>query len=91
MILIDSIREMKLNSIIEAELSHDRYENESDYWVISNDELSAYGVESTVEKAIEMFKEDLYSEYLTFKDLSDDDLTGKALVLKRKLIDLLEK
>jgi hypothetical protein len=90
-IFIDSIREIKLNSIIEAELSYERHDNESDYWVISNDELGAYGVDSTVDKAEEMFKEDLYCEYLTFKDLSDNDLTGKALVLKGKLIDLFEK
>lgn len=90
-IFIDSIREVKLTNIIEAELSYERYDNESDYWVISNNELGAYGVDSTVDKAKEMFKEDLYSEYLAYKDLSDNDLTSKASILKRKLIDLFEK
>lgn len=58
--------------------------------MIGNDELGAYGVDSTVEKAKKMFEEDLHSEYLTYRDLQDEKLTDKALFLKRKLIDLFE-
>jgi hypothetical protein len=87
---IDSIRGMKFKAPIEAELSYERYDEESDYWVVGNDEFGAYGVDSTVDKAKEMFKEDLYSEYIAYKDLSDAKLTDKALNLKKKFISLFE-
>lgn len=90
-ILFDSINGIKLKTKIEANLSYERYDNESDYWIVGNEELGAYGVDLTVEKAKKLFMEDLYSEYLTYKDLADQDLTGKALSLKRKLIDLFDR
>lgn len=87
-ICIDSIHGLKLKTEIVAELSYERYDNESDYWVVGNDDLGAYGVDLTVEKAKKMFIEDLYSEYITYKDLNEQELTAKAVSLKRKLIDL---
>ena len=87
-ILIDSVNDMKLSEPIEAKLSLDKYNDESEYWVVGNDEFGAYGVDSTVVKAQEMFKEDLYSQYVTYKDIDDDKLSNKALDLKRKLIGL---
>lgn len=90
-ISFESIHERKLKYEIEAKLSYERYENQSDYWVISSEEFGAFGVDSTVEKAKEMFVDDLYSEYTTYRELSDQELTGKALALKRKLIELFER
>lgn len=87
---IESIHGIVFKSPLETQLSYERHDEESDYWVIGNDEFGAYGVDSTIDKAKEMFTEDLYCEYLTYKDLSDDKLTEKALNLKKKLIRLFE-
>lgn len=89
-IIINSIRGKEFKDPIEAQLSYEKHDEESDYWVVGNDEFGAYGVDLTVEKAKDMFKEDLYSEYVAYKDLSDDTLTYKAINLKRKLISLFE-
>lgn len=89
-IIINSIRGKEFKDPIEAQLSYEKHDEESDYWVVGNDEFGAYGVDLTVEKAKDMFKEDLYSEYVAYKDLSDDTLTDKAINLKRKLISLFE-
>lgn len=83
-------REQELISELEAQLSYEMPDEKSNYWVVGNDDLGAYGVDSTVDKAKEMFLEDLHIEYITYKDLNDDDLTEKAVELKRKLIDLFE-
>ena len=90
LILIDSVDDIKLNEPIEAKLSLDKYDDESEYWVVGNDEFGAYGVDSTVVKAEEMFREDLHSQYIAYKDIDDNKLTDKALDLKRKIIDLFE-
>jgi hypothetical protein len=87
---IESVHGIKFKSPLETQLSYERHDEESDYWVIGNDEFGAYGVDSTIDKAKEMFTEDLYCEYLNYKDLSDDKLTEKALDLKKKLISLFE-
>lgn len=89
-IIIDMVHDIKLRNPLEAKLSVEKYEDQAEYWVVGNDEFGAYGVDSTVEKAKEMFVDDLYSQYLTYKDLSDDKLTEKALDLKRRLIELFE-
>lgn len=89
-IIINSIRGKEFKDPIEAQLSYEKHDEESDYWVVGNDEFGAYGVDLTVEKAKDMFKEDLYSGYVAYKDLSDDTLTDKAINLKRKLISLFE-
>jgi len=87
---IDSIHGKAFKHPIEAQLSYEMPDEKSNYWVVGNDDLGAYGVDSTVDKAKEMFLEDLHIEYITYKDLNDDDLTEKAVELKRKLIDLFE-
>jgi len=89
-IVIRGVQGIVFKNSIEAQLSYEMPDEESDYWVVGNEELGAYGVDSTVEKAKEMFKDDLYSEYVTYKGISDDKLTDKALVLKKKLISLFE-
>lgn len=89
-IFIDLVHGARFKEPIEAKLSLDRYDEESEYWVVGNEDLGTFGVDSTVEKAKEMFKDDLYSQYITYKGLSDDKLTEKALNLKKKLIDLFE-
>lgn len=89
-IIINSIRGKEFKHPIEAQLSYEKHDEESDYWVVGSDEFGAYGVDLTVEKAKEMFKDDLYSEYVAYKDLSNDKLTDKAVNLKRKLISLFE-
>ena len=86
---IESVHGIKLKSPLEAQLSYEKDE-ESDYWVIGNDEFGAYGVDFDVDKARKMFAEDLCFKYINFKDLSDDKLTEKALNLKKKLIRLFE-
>ena len=62
-ILLDSIHDTKLKAPINAKVSYERV-NDSDYAIIGNDELGVYGVDSTVNKAKEMFDEDLYSKYI---------------------------
>ena len=89
-VFIDSIHDVKFDPKLEAELSYEGSDGESDYWVVGNDELGAYGVDLTVDKAKEMFKEDLYSNYLAYKDLDDAKLTEKAINLKKGLNRLFE-
>jgi len=89
-ILLDSIHDTKLRAPIKAKVSYERV-NDSDYAIIGNDELGVYGVDSTVNKAKEMFDEDLYSKYIAYKSMRDDKLTVKALELKIKLIDLFKE
>ncbi|MGV8125892.1 MAG: hypothetical protein ACP5PV_01600 [Methanothrix sp.] len=88
---IESINGIKLKSPLDAKISYEReHDEESDYWVISNDEFGAYGVDSNLDLAREMFKDDLYCEYINFKDITDDKLTEKAIDLKKKLIRIFE-
>jgi hypothetical protein len=89
-IFIDSVDGIKFKEPLEAKLSLDKYEDKSEYWIIGNEEFGTFGVDSTVEKAKGMFIDDIYSQYITYKDLSDDKLTEKAIDLKRRLIDLFE-
>jgi hypothetical protein len=89
-IVIESIQDMILKAPVEVKLSYERHDNESDYWVVGNEELGIYGVEDTVEKAKHAFENDLHIDYLAYKELDDVQLTDKALDLKRKLIRLFE-
>ena len=89
-ISIEYSHDIKLKSPVVAELSYDKSEEIPDYWVLGNDELGIYGVDDTVNKAIEMFKNDLYDDYIAYKDLSDIQLTDKALSLKKRLITIFE-
>jgi hypothetical protein len=87
---IEYSHDIKLKSPVVAELSYDKSEEIPDYWVLGNDELGIYGVDDTVNKAIEMFKNDLYDDYIAYKDLSDIQLTDRALSLKKRLITIFE-
>jgi len=89
-ITIDTASDIKLHNPIEATLSYERYDEDDEFWVVSNDELGINGVDETVDKAREMFEESLYEDYLVYKDIEDDRLSDKALLLKRHLIDLFE-
>jgi hypothetical protein len=88
-ILIKSSHNRKLESPLEAQLSFENYDDK-DYWVVGNDEFGAYGVDSNVKKAKEMFEEDLHDKYTFFKALDDSQLTEKAKDLKNRLIYLFE-
>lgn len=89
-IVIDKVADMELQKPIEATLSYERYDEDNEFWVVSNDKLGVNGVDETVDKAREMFEESLYEDYLVYKDIEDDRLSDKALLLKRQLIDLFE-
>ncbi len=82
--------DIKLQKPVEATLSYERYDEDDEYWVVTNDKLGINGVDETVDKAREMFEESLYEDYLVYKDIGDDRLSDKALLLKRQLIDLFE-
>jgi hypothetical protein len=84
-ILIDSAHDLTLKNPIKAKKSYERHDKESDFWVIGDDHLGIYGVDTTVNKAKKMFEDDLYNDYITYKEISDDRLTTKALSLKREL------
>lgn len=88
--IIDFIHGINLKAPIKVKISYERID-ESEYAIIGSDEFGAYGVDSTVNKAIEMLKDDIYNKYITYKDLNNDRLTEKALELKTKLIDLFGK
>lgn len=88
---IDSVHNMTLKSSINAKVSFEKSEeNKEDYWVVGNDDLGIYGVDDTVEKAIEMFKNDLYDDYIAYRDIPDNQLTNRALSLKRELTKIFE-
>jgi len=90
-ITIDSIRDLCLRTPVEAKLSYERHGKESDFWVVGNEELGIFGVEDTAEIAKDSFENDLYIDYLAYKELEDTQLTDKALELKRKLIRIFEE
>jgi len=89
-IIIDTALDIKLQTPIEATLSYERYDEDDEFWVVSNNELGINGVDETVDKAREIFEESLYEDYLVYKDIEDNRLSDKALLLKKQLIDLFE-
>ena len=90
-VTIDSIRDICLKTPVYAKLSYERHGKESDFWVVGNEELGVFGVEDTAEKAKDSFGNDLYIDYLAYKELDNTQLTDKALELKRKLIRIFEE
>jgi hypothetical protein len=89
-IIIESACGARLKNPVKAKKSYERHDKESDFWVISNDHLGIYSVDSTVDKAKELFEDDLYNDYITYNEISDDRLTSKAQLLKRDLKRIFE-
>jgi len=89
-ITINSLEDISLKSPIVADLSYEKSEELPDYWVVGNDEFGIYGVDDTVDKAIEMFKSDLHDDYIAYKAIPNDQLSDMALSLKKKLITIFE-
>ena len=80
----------RLKNPVKAKKSYERHDKESDFWVIGNDHLGIYSVDFTVDKAKKLFEDDLYNDYITYKEISDDRLTAKAQLLKRDLKRIFE-
>ena len=89
-VLIESSHDITFKSPIKAKLAYERYDEKSDFWVVSSEELGIYGVEDTVEKAKKAFENELHIDYMAYKDIDDTQLTQKALELKRKLIGIFQ-
>lgn len=89
-LLIESACGIELRNPVKAKKSYERHDKESDFWVIGNNHLGIYGVDSTVEKAKKIFEDDLYNDYITYNEMSDDRLTTKAQLLKRDLKRIFE-
>ncbi len=89
-IIIDIVDGITLRNPIEAKLSYERYDEEDEFWAVSNDELGINGVDKTVEKAREIFEDSLFDDYTVYRSISDEKLSDKALSLKRRLINLFE-
>lgn len=84
-IIIDHIGENLLEKPIKAEVSFEKYDDKNDFWIVSNEELGAVGVDDTVEKARKVFEEDLYEYYQFYKGIPDNELTERTQKIKEKL------
>jgi hypothetical protein len=89
-LMIDHVGDNLLKEPIKAEVSFEKYDEKDDFWVVSNEELGAVGVDDTVEKARKEFEEDLYEFYQYYKAIPDDKLTERAKKIKEKLIQAFE-
>jgi len=81
---ITELEEQPLAIPIPGRISYEEFEDR-DFWVISNDELNAYGVGETLDKAKQSFLESLMASIELFADAPDQELAPKALELKKIL------
>lgn len=88
-LMIDHVGDTFLKEPIKAEVSFEKYDEKDDFWVVSNEELGAVGVDDTVEKARKEFEEDLYEFYQYYKTIPDDELCERTKKIKEKLIQVL--
>ena len=89
-LIIDHIGKNLLRKPIKAEVSFEKYDEEYNFWVVSNEELGVVGVDDTVEKARKVFEEDLYEYYQFYKGIPNNELTERTLRIKEKLIQIFE-
>ncbi len=85
---IEHIGDNFLKEPIKVEVSFEKYDDEDDFWVVSNEELGVAGVDDTVEKAKKVFEEDLYEYYQFYRKISDTELTERTKRIKEKLIQI---
>lgn len=81
----------RLTKPLSATVSYEKYDNETDFWVVTNEELGVNGVDVKLENAKKMFSDDLYEDYKVYKGIPDEKLNEKAKELKRKLEAFFEK
>ncbi|NMC77494.1 MAG: hypothetical protein GYA60_09425 [Candidatus Methanofastidiosa archaeon] len=89
-IKIKEIRGVTLSSPIIADLSFEKYDNQNDFWIVSNDDLGVVGVDDTLNKAISVFETDLYELYEFYKDIPNEKLTERTKRVKNNLINILK-